>query len=259
MQKAKVLVGFTRRSDSARQVADLIRSDIVTNRFHGKLPYEWVLMEMYRSTRNVLRDAMAILQGQNLLRRVAGSGTFALAPGTSFSVDRKEPRVAVKLDPNPARNSDPKYAEKVVEGYPDAVYKCVNAEIGECPESVSARLQIPNGAPVLYVEVAISLNNEKQRLRSSWVPLDRVSGIEEKSLDCFIPDLIAGLMGAETYSKNMLFEAVNADESAAQILGIPVNGAVLMTERLNCVQGDVPVEFGFTRHRGDRTLIVSNL
>jgi GntR family transcriptional regulator len=259
VQKAKVLVGFARRSDSARQVADLIRSDIVTNRFHGNLPYEWDLMEMYRSTRNVVRDAMSILQGQNLLRRVPGSGTFALAPGTSFSVDRKESRVAVKLDPNPGRTSDPKYAEKVVEGYPDGVYKCINAEIGECPEPVASRLQIPNGASVLYVEVAISLNNERQRLRSSWIPLDRVSGIEEGSLDCFMPDRIAGLMGAQTYSKNMLFEAVNADESAAQLLGIPVNGAVLMTERLNCVQGDVPVEFGFTRHRGDRTLIVSNL
>lgn len=259
MQKAKVLVGFTRRSDSARQVADLIRSDIVTNRFHGNLPYEWDIMTMYKATRNVVRDAMAILQGQNLLRRVPGSGTFALAPGTSFSVDRKESRVAVRLEPNPSRTSDPKYAEKVVEGYPDGVYKCINAEVGECPEPVAARLQIAEGASVIYAEVAISLNNERQRLRSSWVPLERVNGIQDESLDCFIPDLIARLAGAETYSKHMLFEAVNADESAALLLGIPENGAVLMTERLNCLQGDVPVEFGFTRHRGDRTLIVSNL
>jgi GntR family transcriptional regulator len=259
MQNAKVLVGFARRSDSARQVADLVRSDIVTNRFHGNLPYEWDLMTMYRATRNVVRDAMTILQGQNLLRRVPGSGTFALAPGTSFSVDRKESRVAVKLDPNPSRTSDPQYAEKVVAGYPDGVYKCINAEVGECPEPVASRLEIAAGAPVMYAEVAISLNNERQRLRSSWVPLDRVAGIEDESLDCFIPDLIARLSGAETHAKHMLFEAVNADESAALLLGIPVNGAVLMTERLNCLHGDVPVEFGFTRHRGDRTLIVSNL
>lgn len=259
MQTSKALVGFTRRSDSARQVADLVRSDIVTNRFQGNLPYEWDLIEMYMTTRNVIRDALSILQGQNLLKRVPGSGTFTLAPGTSFSVDRKESRVAVNLEPNQTRKTDPSYAEKVIRGYPDGIYKCINAQVGECPEPVASRLEIPAGAPVLYVEVTISLNHERQRLRSSWVPLDRVEGIHLESLDCFIPDLIARLTGASTYAKHMLFEAVNADKSTSELLGIPENGAILLTERINCVAGDVPVEFGFTRHRGDRTLIVSNL
>lgn len=258
MQTTKAMVGFTRRSDSARQVADLIRSDIVTNRFQGNLPYEWNLVETYMTTRNVIRDALAILQGQNLLRRVPGSGTFTLSPGTSFNVDRKESRVAVSRVPNSGR-ADPVYAEKTVRGYPDGIYKCINARISGCPETVAARLQISPGTAVMYIEVAISLNHERQRLRSSWVPLDRVTGIQEESLDCFVPDLIARLMGTPTYSKHMLFEAVNADRSTSELLGIPENAAVLMTERINCVDGDVPVEFGFTRHRGDRTLIISNL
>lgn len=259
MQTPKTLVGFTRRSDSVRQVADLIRSDIVTNTFQGNLPYEWDLIELYKTTRNVIRDAMSILQGQNLLKRVPGSGTFTLAPGTSFSVDRKESRVAVNLQPNETRKKDPSYAEKVIKGYPDGIYRCINAQVRECPRTVASRLEIATGAPVLYAEVAISLNHERQRLRSSWVPLDRVEGIDKEALNCFIPDLIARLTGASTYSKHMLFEALNADTSTSDLLGIPVNGAILLTERINCVEGDVPVEFGFTRHRGDRTLIISNL
>lgn len=259
MPASKVLVGFARRSDSARQVADLVRSDIVTNQFEGSLPYEWQLMDMYKATRNVVRDAMGILQGQNLLRRVPGSGTFTLAPGTSFSVDRKESRVDVTLEQGASGTHDPAYAEKLVRGYPDGLYKCLNASVGPAPDGVARRLGITQEAVVLYAEVAISLNHERQRLRSSWIPLERVEGIEHEPLDCFIPDLIARLQGKPTYSKNMFFEAVNADASTSELLGIPAMGAILMTERLNCVEGDVPVEYGFTRHRGDRTLITSNL
>ena len=257
--KAQVLIGFTRRTDSARQVADLIRSDIVNNRFPVSLPYEWDLVEIYRATRNVVRDAMAILQGQNLLRRIPGSGTFALAPGTSFNVDRKESRVMVTLEPDQKRTVEPAYAETRIEGYPDGTYQCVNAQVTGSPDTVARMLEIRPGDPVLYVEVGISLNNERQRLRSSWVPLDRVPGIEAAPLDCFIPDLIARITGSETHCKRMLFEAVNADASAAVLLGVPENAAVLMTERVNCIASGEPVEFGFSRHRGDRTLFVSNL
>lgn len=46
----RTLIGFSRRSDSARQIADLLRSDIVNRYFDGSLPYEWKLVEMYRGS-----------------------------------------------------------------------------------------------------------------------------------------------------------------------------------------------------------------
>ncbi len=70
------------------QVSDLIRADIVAGRFVGPLPYEWELLDLYGTTRNVLRAALTLLKEQRLITRAPRSGTFGVRPVASVNLAR---------------------------------------------------------------------------------------------------------------------------------------------------------------------------
>lgn len=247
---SRTLVGFTRRADSSRLVADLLRSDIVNERIADPLPQEWELTRMYRATRNELRGAMALLQAQNLVRRVPGAGTFTIVPGLSFNLDRTGDNVWVQ------RRSERDSTRRI--GYPDATFRCVNARVGPAPDTVARQLEVAEGSAVLYAELVVLYDGEPQRLRSSWVALETAPGIEDRLLNTYLPDAIAEITGQRTYSAQTAFDALNADDGTASLLAVPSQAAILYTERHYMLAGGRPAEFGFTRHRGDRSRIVSN-
>jgi GntR family transcriptional regulator len=230
-------------------VADLLRSDIVNDRLTDPLPQEWELTRRYRATRNEMRDAMALLQAQSLVRRVPGAGTFTIVPTISFNLDRTDENVwAQGRTQNPDRRI----------GYPDASFRCLNARVGPAPDTVAHQLRIDPDDEVLYAELVVLYDGEPQRLRSSWVALATAPGIEDRLLDTYLPEAIAEITGQRTYSARTTFDAFNADVATAALLAVPPQAAILYAERHYMLADGRPAEFGFTRHRGDRSRIVSN-
>jgi GntR family transcriptional regulator len=66
---------------AARRLRDMLRGEILTGAFHGApLPSEGELMRRYGASRGVVRKALAMLRDEDLIRRLQGQGTFAVAP-----------------------------------------------------------------------------------------------------------------------------------------------------------------------------------
>src|ERR1700678_4259205 len=64
------------RADRARQVADLLRRQVLEGAFgDGLLPGETRLAAEFGASRNAVRDALAILAAEGLVTRVQGTGT----------------------------------------------------------------------------------------------------------------------------------------------------------------------------------------
>ncbi len=64
------------RADRARQVADLLRGEIVQGRFGGgRLPREAVLAREFGASRNTVREALRLLRDEGLVERCPGVGT----------------------------------------------------------------------------------------------------------------------------------------------------------------------------------------
>ena len=69
-----------RRADRARQVADILRPQVLQGSFAGGvLPGEASLAQEFGASRNAIRDALRILRAEGLVDRVQGVGTKVTA------------------------------------------------------------------------------------------------------------------------------------------------------------------------------------
>lgn len=237
-------IGFSRRSDAARQVSDLIRADIVAGRFTGPLPYEWELLTMYGTTRNVLRGALSLLKEQSLLTRAPRSGTFGVKPVASVSLARTSKEVTIYGDSTGGSVFDSPHLSIVH----------LSVQLVDAPETVRRNLQM-DGSQAYFVESLISFDGEPSRLRTSWVPAERFPGLLDQPLTEYVPDVIERRLNARTEARRLLLSAVNADQWVADLLDISPGMAIFHIERLMCLADGTPVEYGFSRYRGDRAVI----
>ncbi|MFD9204632.1 GntR family transcriptional regulator, partial [Streptomyces anthocyanicus] len=61
------------RADQARQLADLLRQQVLTGGFpDGTLPHETAIGADYRTTRNTVRQALDLLRAEGLVERLPG-------------------------------------------------------------------------------------------------------------------------------------------------------------------------------------------
>lgn len=68
------------RADQARQLADLLRRQLLTGGFPaGTLPHESTLATDYRASRNTVRQALDLLRAEGLVERLPGVGTVVVA------------------------------------------------------------------------------------------------------------------------------------------------------------------------------------
>nr|WP_078489463.1 ATP-binding cassette domain-containing protein [Streptomyces bikiniensis] len=77
------------RADRARQLADLLRHQILAGGFPGGvLPLEDVIAADYRASRNTVRQALDLLRGEQLVDRQPGVGTVVVGEKYPHGLDR---------------------------------------------------------------------------------------------------------------------------------------------------------------------------
>ncbi|MFD5390949.1 GntR family transcriptional regulator [Streptomyces sp. NPDC127074] len=77
------------RADRARQLADLLRHQVLTGGFPGGvLPLEDALGQDYGASRNTVRQALDLLRAERLVERQPGVGTVVVAEKYPHGLDR---------------------------------------------------------------------------------------------------------------------------------------------------------------------------
>jgi len=94
-----------RRADRARQVADVLRHQVLAGSFpHGQLPREAQLCRDFDVSRNTVRAALALLADEGLVERSPGIGTTGctlcvdMCPLDSLAIDPETSEAFMHVD-----------------------------------------------------------------------------------------------------------------------------------------------------------------
>jgi GntR family transcriptional regulator len=228
----------SRRLTAGRRVRDLLRSAIVHDEIDetGTLPSEGNLISSFSTSRQVVRDALSMLSDEGLVRRSRGSGTLSTASmirhdfrflhGPQTHVGNIERRILL-------------CAEQAA------------------PPLVSERLELPSGTGCGVVETVTLLDGEPLDVATIYVPPEFLTSVQrlESSAEWFsLYDRAGVQLGATDHT----IEAVVADELVAGLLHVATGHPLMLLERLVRDHRGRPLEYGFTRVRGDRLVLTQS-
>lgn len=225
-----------RRADRARQVADVLRHQILTADFRtGVLPSEGQLCRDFGVSRNTVRVALGLLAAEGLVARVPGVGTTV---GTG-----KYPHGLHRLMG---------LAETLHE-HGEITNEVRAVMLTRAPSVIAQRLGLPPQAEVVYIERVRRVDGVPLSLDLTYLPPDIGGPLLDADLagtDIFV--LIERIAGQPLGVADVAFEAVNADPHSAALLDVPDGAALLRIERLTHLADGRPVDLEWVRFRGDR-------
>ncbi|MBV9446623.1 MAG: GntR family transcriptional regulator [Streptosporangiaceae bacterium] len=231
-----------RRADRARQVADILRPEVLHDAFAGGvLPGEAELAKEFGASRNAIRDALDILRAEGLVVRVQGAGTMVVGRKYPHGLDR-----LLGL------------AETLRE-HGEVVNEIRTAGIVAPPAAVAAKLEVKAGS-VVYIERLRRLNGLPLSLDLTYLVADIGGPMLTEDLehnDIFA--LIERRAGLRLGRASITVEAIGADPHSAAVLEAPLGAAVLMVERLTRLADGRPVDLEYIRIRGDRLVLRGEL
>jgi len=232
-----------RRADRARQIADLLRRQIIHGGYPGgQLPLESALAREFDTSRNTVRQALDLLREEGLVERCPGVGTTVAAEKYPHGLHR-----LLGL------------AETLHE-HGQVVNQVRTMTLIEPPAPVSTRLGLAPGEQVVYLERLRSLNGLPLSLDLTYLVRDVGEPLFDFDLtgnDIFV--LLERITGRPLGTAELTLEAVNADPHTAAVLGAPRGAALLMVERLTHLADGRPVDLEFIRFRGDRLTMRGHL
>jgi GntR family transcriptional regulator len=137
------------RSGQASLVRDLLREYLLRDgpRPGGRLPHEHDLVRELGCSRNVLREALALLVDDGLIQRERGRGTHVVTTGPAISIDEG-------LDLRAAMGQEGKAGRGFVPAAPSlaVTYQVLRTGILRSPALLAGLLDVEPGAPLVHVE-----------------------------------------------------------------------------------------------------------
>lgn len=224
-----------RRLAAAGRIRDLLRSAIMHGDIaSGVLPSETELMVSFSASRQVIRDALELLRDEGVVQRLQGTGTLVTPTRVTHNFD-------------------------VLRGPVQEVeHRIVGISEEVAPPSVARALALPIGSSCGVVELVTSLSGVPLDSATTYVLagfLPVVATLDAHD-DWFSLYARAGIsLGATEHS----IEASVADTYSAALLGVDAGHPLLVLERLVRDAAGVPVEFAFTRIRGDRLTLLQRM
>lgn len=232
-----------RRADRARQVADVLRHQVLAGSFpRGQLPREAQLSRDFDVSRNTVREALALLADEGLVERSPGIGTTVLSEKYAHGLHR-----LMGLG-------------ETLHAQGEITNEVRTAALTRPSALVAQRLGVSVDEPVVYVERLRRLDGVALSLDLTYLPRDIGEPLLAEDLarqDIFL--LIERVAGQPLGTADISFEAVNADPHSAALLDAPPRAALLMVERLSRLADGRPVDLEWIRFRGDRLTMHSRL
>jgi len=224
-----------RRADRARQVADVLRRQVLVGYFaDGVLPAEPALVAEFDTTRHTVREALELLRAEGLVERCPGVGTTVAGRKHPHGLDRLAGLAEVFVGRGTIRNEVRALA------------------VVRPPAAVRIRLELGPEEEVVFVERLRHLDGVPVSLDLTYLAPDLGRQLLERDLastDVFA--LLEEVAGQPLGHADLVVEAVSADPHSAAVLGVPRHTALLMVERLTHLDDGRPVDLEFIRFRGD--------
>jgi GntR family phosphonate transport system transcriptional regulator len=233
-----------RRSGVAvwKQIAETLATEIRDRTFAatGKLPSENELATRFGVNRHTLRQAVAALQVDGLIRVEPGRGMFVQHELLDYVLSRR-----TRFTENLQR-----------QGLLPSKLLLTACELA-APERVADELKLSKGAKVLMVEMLDEANQQPIGLATAYYPAARFSGLLGMLTDGTRTTEILKHFGVQDYvrAKSRITTQMPSDETA-RLLKQPSNRPVLCVECLDVDMDNQPIKYGETVFCGDRIQLV---
>ena len=227
------------------QIANELRNNIQQQTYQpgDKLPTEKNLSERFNVNRHTIRNAIALLKEEGLIRIDRGRGMFVAKTLIKYPIGERV-----------------RYNESLkAQGIKASYEKLKSVEI-PADKAIADALKIEVGAPVILIERIGLANDRPISIGSSYFSAE------------LFPHLIKFWESYSSISK-LLKEIYNRDhirrstrvcarivrEVDARLLQIPANYPILLAQSINCDRDETIVEYGVTRFSGETMeLVFSN-
>ncbi|WP_116295686.1 GntR family transcriptional regulator [Cupriavidus taiwanensis] len=191
------------------------------------IPSEMELASRYKVSQGTVRKAIDELAAENLVARRQGKGTFV----TTHHEDVVKFRF-LRLVPD---EGEPHYGAS-------HVLECKRLR---APAEIARLLDIRTGDSVVQIRRVLTFSGESTVLDEIWLLGANFKGLTAEKLTEWKGPMYA-LFEAE-FDTRMIrasekIRAVPADETAAELLSVPVGAPLLSVERVSYTYGDRPVE-----------------
>lgn len=208
-----------------------------------RLPTERELSQMLSVNRMTVRRALNMLEGQGLLTRRRGDGTYVSEPKIELQAGRLLPFTKGMLK----------------RGYmPGARVITFEKKLAEA--SVASQLQLPVSVPVFYVHRLRLVNQEAVMLEEFSIPAQRFPDFNNFDLSSrSLYEILETEYKITVSQARQSLEPVLATEYEAQLLEIDKGSPLMLERRLSMDQDGYPIEYSKELYRGDRFRFVTEI
>jgi len=225
-----------------RRIADMLRREIAAGGHEPgeKLPSEAVLADRFGVNRHTVRQAIAALARDGLVRPEQGRGTivkgrpldYPIGPRTRFS--------------------------EIVSGQARAPSgRLISASETEADVEIAGALEVPRGTRVLRLETLSAADGVALNVATSWFPADRLPGFVAHYAETGSITRALKLCGvADYHRRDTRVTARIADPQDALALGIEPGSPLIVTEAINTDPNGRPIQYTLARFAADRVQIV---
>jgi GntR family phosphonate transport system transcriptional regulator len=233
-----------RRSGVAvwKQIADTLSTEIRDRAFtaSGRLPSENELSARFGVNRHTLRQAVAALQLDGLVRIEPGRGTFVQHELLDYVLSRRT-----------------RFSENLQRQGLLPSKQLLTARAMPAPERAAHELRLDKGAGVLMVEMLDEANDQPVALATAYYPARRFEGLLEMLNGGTCTTDILRHFGVEDYvrAESRITTQMPSDETA-RLLKQPSTRPVLCVECLDLDMTGQPIKYGETVFSGDRIQLV---
>lgn len=203
-----------------------------------QLPGEPELCRMFDVSRTVIRQALRELEYDGLVVRKKGKGTFIA-----------EPKIRESL----AAELTGFYQDMEAKGHPPTS-EILKQEVVPASRKVAAYLGVQTDTPVIQIDRLRFVLEEPIVLVSTYLPFELCPKLVD--IDLTQRSLYAFLKmeyQIEIVRGHRFLEAVNARESEAHLLKVPIGAALVLLDSVSYLANGVPIEYYHALHRGDRS------
>lgn len=220
------------------QIREILRKEILESELpHGSsLPSESDLMERFSVSRATVRRAMQDLVQEGLVYRLRGRGAFV-----------RSLRIVQELTALTG------FVEDMLELGHRPLARLVKAEQVPANETVAAKLNLPIGETVTYIERVRLANEIPLSFDTTWLPNDLGQKIVQDNLDIYpIYSLLEDKYGILLGNAQYVIDAAVAEATLARILNIDEGAPIFIIERTAQTTEGIPIDFEMLHYRADR-------
>ncbi len=233
-----------RRSGVAvwKQIADTLSREIRDRAFTatGRLPSENELSTRFGVNRHTLRQAVAALQVDGLVRIEPGRGTFVQNELLDYVLSRRT-----------------RFSENLQRQGLLPSKQLLTAREMVAPERAADELKLPRGAKVLMVEMLDEANEQPVALATAYYPAARFAGLLEMLSEGTRTTEILRHFGVQDYVRaESRVTTQMPSEETARLLKQPTTRPVLCVECLDVDMDGQAIKYGETVFCGDRVQLV---